>query len=202
MKDTYADYAELARHEQVGKDYSIHLRFQSARVGVFAIHGGGIEVGTSELALAIAGKDWSYYLFSGDKTNDNHRLHLTSTRFDEPLARQLAGQCERIIALHGATGKEERVYVGGLDNEWRQRIKESLAKRGFVAADPPLHLGGKEPENIVNRGRRKKGVQLELTTALRHAFFQGKGRTARMHPTPRFHAFVEAVRVAIADDQA
>ncbi|PRZ16652.1 phage replication-related protein YjqB (UPF0714/DUF867 family) [Laceyella sediminis] len=198
MKDRYVNYKDLSRHEQVGKDYSIHLHFRSPQLGVFAIHGGGIETGTSELALAIASRDWSCYLFSGDKPRGNHRLHLTSTRFDEPLAILLANQCERILALHGAAGDEEKVYVGGLDETWRQHIKKCLAQQGFAAIDPPPRLGGREPENIVNRGRRKQGVQLELTSGLRRTFFQGSGLAGRKRPTSRFHTFVDTVRKAIS----
>lgn len=199
MKEPYANYAQLAKYEQAGTDYSIQLCFQSAQVGVFAIHGGGIEMGTSELALAIAGKEWSYYLFNGNKKQGNQRLHLTSTRFDEPMACQLAGQCNRIITLHGAVGSDERVYVGGLDEQWGQFVRKSLTKRGFQVSDSPFHLSGKERQNIVNRGRYKKGVQLELTTALRRALFPGLGRAARKQPGPRFDLFVEAVRASIAD---
>ncbi|CAM5589345.1 poly-gamma-glutamate hydrolase family protein [Streptomyces californicus] len=41
------------RHEYV--DHSLPQRFPYNRTTVMALHGGGIEVGTSELCLAIAG---------------------------------------------------------------------------------------------------------------------------------------------------
>jgi poly-gamma-glutamate hydrolase-like protein len=50
-----------------------------------APHGGGIEPGTSELADAIAASDLSFYTFEGLKPSGNTDLHITSTRFDEPM---------------------------------------------------------------------------------------------------------------------
>jgi phage replication-related protein YjqB (UPF0714/DUF867 family) len=55
-------------------------------VAVIAPHGGGIEPGTSELATAIAGDDFSLYLFEGLKSAGNGELHITSTNFDEPIS--------------------------------------------------------------------------------------------------------------------
>jgi len=56
---------------------------RGSQILIFSPHGGGIEIGASELVEAIAGKGLSYYLFEGLRANGNDLLHITSTRFDE-----------------------------------------------------------------------------------------------------------------------
>ncbi|MBA4602078.1 poly-gamma-glutamate hydrolase family protein [Thermoactinomyces sp. AMNI-1] len=73
--DWYQNYQQLAAHEKIGTDYSIFLRFARPETAVLAIHGGGIEPGTSEMARAISDHDWSFYDFQGKKKKGNHRLH-------------------------------------------------------------------------------------------------------------------------------
>ncbi|WP_376782030.1 poly-gamma-glutamate hydrolase family protein [Agrobacterium cavarae] len=55
-------------------------------VCVIAPHGGKVERGTSELALAVAGTRLSYYLFEDLKPKGNRDLHVTSSSFNEPQA--------------------------------------------------------------------------------------------------------------------
>jgi phage replication-related protein YjqB (UPF0714/DUF867 family) len=66
-----------------------------------APHGGGIEPGTSELADAIAGSDLSFYTFEGLKSSGNTDLHITSTRFDEPMCLTLLASSSVVVTLHG-----------------------------------------------------------------------------------------------------
>lgn len=66
MTDTYPTFAALASAESPDA-YSIIVRNSNSRVVIAAPHGGGIEAGTSEIALAIAGQDYSYYIFEGNK---------------------------------------------------------------------------------------------------------------------------------------
>lgn len=50
-----------------------------------AIHGGGIEPGTTELARRVSnvGK-YNFYSFEGLRKHNNDQLHVTSTNYDEP----------------------------------------------------------------------------------------------------------------------
>ena len=73
-------YAALARLNRAGVDYTIAFIYGHTRFAVMAPHGGGIEPGTSELACAIAGKQHSYYTFSGIKTSGNRLLHRSGAR--------------------------------------------------------------------------------------------------------------------------
>jgi phage replication-related protein YjqB (UPF0714/DUF867 family) len=53
-------------------------------VAIIAPHGGKIEPGTSEIAAAIAGDDYSLYRFQGLRDRPREELHITSAKFDEP----------------------------------------------------------------------------------------------------------------------
>src|SRR5258705_12941810 len=63
MADKYRNFAELARNEVSGVDYRILVRRGMAAFAIVAPHGGGIEPGTSEITLAVAVEDFSYYSF-------------------------------------------------------------------------------------------------------------------------------------------
>ena len=53
--DKYSTYAKLRENEREGIDFTICIADRPASVAVIAPHGGKIEVGTSEIATAIAG---------------------------------------------------------------------------------------------------------------------------------------------------
>jgi phage replication-related protein YjqB (UPF0714/DUF867 family) len=69
---------------------------------IMAIHGGGIEPGTSEIALATAGYHpatltpaadghglHDFWLFEGLLSSGNGDLHVTASNYDEPIATEL-----------------------------------------------------------------------------------------------------------------
>jgi phage replication-related protein YjqB (UPF0714/DUF867 family) len=68
--DTYRNYAALAENEKEDTDFRVCLypRERSTLV-IVAPHGRAIEPGTSEIALAVAGDDFSCALFEGIKSN-------------------------------------------------------------------------------------------------------------------------------------
>lgn len=65
-------------------DFRVQSRAVGSRITVITPHGGGIEPGTADIALAIADTDFSFYAFEGTKCRHKDCLHMTSTRFDEP----------------------------------------------------------------------------------------------------------------------
>jgi Poly-gamma-glutamate hydrolase len=77
------------------------VRRARPKFALVAPHGGGIEPGTSELADAIAGSDLSFYTFEGLKSSGNTDLHITSTRFDEPMCLTLLASSSVVVTLHG-----------------------------------------------------------------------------------------------------
>lgn len=135
-----------------------------------APHGGWIEPSTSELAEAVAGKEFSFYTFRGIRESGNHTLHLTSHRFDEPVALQAVSDADVVVAFHGErTADHSFVMLGGRRMELIRSLREALSGEGFAVRDPRPGLGGTNPRNICNRGSSGAGVQLELSEGLRSA---------------------------------
>ena len=194
--DKYADYRLLAAARTEGKDFRVRVRsINGCPTVVVAPHGGGIEPGTSEIAEAIAGDDLTFYTFDGVMAKGNGRLHITSTRFDEPRCLEAVQAGSRVLTIHGEASKKPVVFVGGRDMEWRRRLTAAVAKRGFTVeahSDPALQ--GEDPANLCNRGRSGAGVQLELSDGLRRTFFQSLRASGRQVRTPKFAEFVAAVR--------
>jgi phage replication-related protein YjqB (UPF0714/DUF867 family) len=198
MPDTYSGWLELSRHETEGRDFSVECRDAGSRVAVVAPHGGAIEPGTSEIARAIAGPDWSWYDFRGLKRERNSVLHVTSTHFDEPRCLRLLTSCETVLTVHGEGAVTDIAWLGGLDDAAGVRLRGTLEAAGFVARrHPEPALQGMHPDNLCNRGRRGAGVQLELSKGLRRTLFAGLDRAGRDRPTARLGVFAEAVRAAL-----
>lgn len=197
--DKYVNYDQLRHKETEGEDYQIYLRETDSDAAVIAPHGGGIEPGTLEIADAVAGAEHGFYAFEGIKRKGNSALHITSENFDEPSGLKLLRKSKAVLALHGCTGKEEVVCLGGRDEHLKARIKEQLEESGFMvreSANP--NLQGMRSLNICNRGQTKQGVQLELTHALRRKMFASLKRSGRKNKTELFQNFVSSLRVALS----
>jgi phage replication-related protein YjqB (UPF0714/DUF867 family) len=192
MADRYDSFATLAANEIEGVDYRICVTKRASPFAIVAPHGGLIERGTSEIAAAIAADRFSLYCFEGLRQPANGaRLHITSTRFDEPRALALVSACEVAIGVHGRKdqGDDASIWVGGLHEILRNAICEALASAGFKAkaVGDGHRLAGRDPANICNRGRRGAGVQLELPKTLRMALYEARDSAA----------FAAAVREAL-----
>jgi len=168
-EDKYKSYNELSQNEVEGKDFEIVCPpIAGNSVAILAPHGGKIEFFTAELAKYIAGNEHNYYAFKGLKKNGNRDLHITSHRFDEPRALKLIADCEKVITIHGLSGNEESLQVGGRDDELRKRIYTALINAGFNSEVVTQgKYSGMCRENICNRGVTKTGVQLEIKAGLR-----------------------------------
>jgi len=185
---SYTSFKELADHEVEGQDYRIRIELRDARVLVMAPHGGKIEPTTAEIAVAIAGDDYSFYCFEGLKT-DNRPLHIESQLFDEPRALEAVEKAEVVITVHGQIDQiEEFVMIGGLNESLRSEITQQLEEVGFQTRPPTEGLAGTDPMNICNRGKSKQGVQLEVSRKVRDLLRNDKDRLRK---------FTEAVRSAI-----
>jgi len=170
--DVYSSFFELSAVERAGVDFRIFSAAREPRSFlVLAIHGGGIEFATSEIASAIAGADKSLYLFEGLKPvqGENRRLHITSHHFDEPRALELAASHELCVSIHGFPESiADRICPGGRNKPVISAVLAALSR-----AAPWIELGGdcgtlhgRHPRNIVNRCKNA-GVQLEFSLALR-----------------------------------
>jgi len=197
--DTYPDYSTLSRNENEGKDYCILFRETDSTLAVIAIHGGGIEPGTVDIADAVAGNDHNFYAFKGIKPTGNRVLHIASNRFDEPIGMAIARNAEVVLTIHGCKEKEEAVFLGGKNQAMIERIRNRLNEAGFhavISREPGLL--GQSTKNICNRCRSGQGVQLELSRGLREAFFLHLSQRSHRSKTPLFDLFVKTLRMAVS----
>ncbi len=210
------------RHEPF--DNSNDQRGAVNRTTIMALHGGGIEGGTSELCLAIAGYHpatlavspaggpvHDYWMFEGVRRSGNSDLHVTSTNNDDRAALSMAAGRLNVLSLHGCTAAQagvphdqpEAVVVGGLHTNFRTYLREELQAAGFQTIDGSTvpALAGEDPNNICNKTLLGMGAQLEMTTELRQSMFD-PGYFSQLerptHTNGRFDAFVGAARKAIA----
>jgi phage replication-related protein YjqB (UPF0714/DUF867 family) len=194
MIDIYRNYREL-RSKEISSSFSIVSRSKSYDILILVPHGGGIEPGTSELGHAIAGHQYSLYLFIGAKSSGNRTLHITSSNFDEPEALRAVDAHKRVVAIHGCGGQEPIVFVGGKDRELGNKIIKELNRSGIKALRPgKKSLQGLDKQNICNRDQLGAGVQLELAEGLRSKMFRDLTKLGREHRTKLFRLFVEAIR--------
>jgi phage replication-related protein YjqB (UPF0714/DUF867 family) len=218
------DYARRhRRHERF--DDTLARTDETPRTVILAPHGGGIEPGTSELCLAVAGYHpanlpqtppagvtYDYWMFEGVREDDNRRLHVTSTGCDDDMAVSLCAGSLNALALHGFSPEppdfsedEQVVLVGGAipdstPNPLRDSLLDLLCDARFDARAPVGHgeLDGNAGCNIVNRTMLGMGAQLELSTPLRDAMFTEHSRPRRKHTTTQlFWTFVAVCRDAI-----
>ena len=182
---------------------------------VMAIHGGGIETGTSEIALATAGFNpatlmpsadglglHDFWLFEGLLPKENGRLHVTASNYNDPIATELVQNARRCISLHGCTDLQAhgRIQLGGLDFELRDIVLEELEAAHIeaeIAANPMLD--GSRPDNIANKTRSGGCAQLEMATSFRSGLYGINTRPRRKHTTnDRFNRLVAALRRAMS----
>jgi phage replication-related protein YjqB (UPF0714/DUF867 family) len=198
MRDTYRTFAEL-RAAEPADAFAVSICDRASRIVVAAPHGGGIEPGTSEIAVAIAGADLSYYLFEGHKRQGNSALHITSANFDEPCGLALLRRAASVMTVHGEASQTETVYIGGLNASLKFALAGALEKRGY-AVRGNANLQGLDNRNICNLGLTGAGIQVELSAGLRRSFFESLSRAGRAKPTARLAEFGGIVReTAIAN---
>lgn len=199
IQDVYSGYEELKQHEQEGADYLILFREGSGSgIALMAPHGGGIEPGTVEIADAIARDEHAFYAFKGMKKRGNSVLHVTSNRFDEPIGVRIAAQAERVITFHGYHGAEDWIYIGGRNTDAMERIRNHLTDAGFhaeISLKPGLRAIS--PDNICNRCRSGKGVQLEISRGVREKMFENLPRRSHRTRTRLFYRFTDTLIQAI-----
>jgi phage replication-related protein YjqB (UPF0714/DUF867 family) len=161
MNDRYDSFSSLVREAPRDSWRRVYREVATSNTLIIAPHGGDIELGTSELASSVAGDDHNLYCFEGLNTSCFSDLHVTSHRFDDP------------IALDGCKG-DRSIYVGGRDAELVALLTTRLVEAGFPAQSGDHAFPAIHPDNICNRGSRGIGAQLELTRDLRGAETRGE----------------------------
>lgn len=198
MADKYKNFAELEQYETADEDYTILYRGLGSKLAVMAPHGGGIEPGTSDIADALAGGEFTFYAFKGLKKTGNKTLHISSNVFDEALGVKTSQDARIVISIHGSKDRTQTVQIGGRHQELKQKIRDALTASGFHArlTDQP-GLRGVSPENICNRCRGGKGVQLEIPRGLREKLFDQLDHRFLRKKTILFYRFVNTLREAL-----
>jgi phage replication-related protein YjqB (UPF0714/DUF867 family) len=218
------DYARRYRRQELFDD-GLAQKCGINKTTIVAPHGGGIEFGTSELCLAVAGYHpatlavtpgtgvtYDYWIFEGLRASDNSDLHVTSTHCDDGVALSLCAEALNVLALHGCTTSKaalpddaEVALVGGLNATFKQRLLDEFAASGLQAIDAVGHksLDGEEPTNITNRTLLGMGGQVEITGPMRSAMFTDNTRPRRKFTTTKvFWDFAAACRNALARVEA
>jgi phage replication-related protein YjqB (UPF0714/DUF867 family) len=198
VADLYTSMQDLKSKTKEGTDWKITKIDKCSRSLVSAIHGGSIEGGTTELAQLIAEKtNADFFTFEGIRSSNNGDLHVTSTNYNEPTFNKMTGRVLNHIAVHGASGTDSKVLIGGLDIELRDKIGASLTSAGFVVEVAPDAIDGQEPDNYSNHTLKNGCVQLELTSALRQSFFKANdfasANRGRENWTETMYKFADAV---------
>jgi phage replication-related protein YjqB (UPF0714/DUF867 family) len=195
-EDMYANFNELKADTVAEVDYHIEAKKRNSDIIMMTPHGGGIEVGTSELVSFAANGIFSEYAFEGWRTSNNGELHITSTNFDEPTCLNMVLASKHVVAFHGYADTVKHTLIGGRDTNAKQYVQKALTAAGFSSEIVPSggYLAGSDTENICNKGSRGMGLQLELSTAQRNAFFGTNTRAGRRNTTlPEFHKYVAAI---------
>lgn len=154
-------------------------------LGLLALHGGGIEPGTEEIARFASDRSKaSLYVFSGMRPIGNRGLHRPSHNVQlekRPLVLRFLEHVNVAISIHGHGRGQKRTYVGGLNHDMVQKFVElvqpALPQYEWIS-DPesiPPEIRGRDPNNIVNLPPAQ-GMQLELPRALRQTKPASYGR--------------------------
>jgi phage replication-related protein YjqB (UPF0714/DUF867 family) len=171
----YGSFAELAAAEDPS-DYNIKTNVVGSNTTILAIHGGGIERGTSELVEALGGTGkYNTYLFEGQKAADNGSLFIKAINFDEPRAVSLVNKSDYTVSVIGAAGNDELTYVGGQNKLLAELVRLHLTAKGYnvKTLSIPDRIAGVMNSNIVNKNKlfndnyQLGGVQIAVSKGLR-----------------------------------
>ncbi|MFZ3475010.1 poly-gamma-glutamate hydrolase family protein [Streptomyces sp. 4.24] len=129
---------------------------------IIAPHGGGIEAGTSELCLAVAGykpfdvntdpaaaavagvPQRDYWMF--EALANSSAQHVTSTLCDDPAALAVCGSNLYAVSVHGFTPDDaptaKQILIGGRDQRLMRNLAAAFARHGLTGghSDPALNV--------------------------------------------------------------
>jgi len=203
-KDRFPSLPALMSELSENEDFVIRALSRRSKVTVISPHGGRIEPGTSHIAEAVAGRNFSLFDFQGLQVARPWELHVTSTRFRHPLLDELLSRSTDAVSIHGMGASDKwNIWIGGLNTPLKTRIATSLQEAGFSVITKAPRYKGEDPRNVVNLASNK-GVQLELPSDLIEAMFvRGvtfSGPGIKPKTTKLFKRFVNAIRSAVLDE--
>ncbi len=198
--DKYPSLAALKDHLRKD-DYRIRCLDRRSPVTIIAPHGGYIEPGTSTIARAVAGRQYNLFDFQGLREDLAKDMHVTATRFRDPLLTQLLKSSTLAVSIHGMGNQgHTAIWLGGRNKTLKELALLSMRARSFeVNPDSPLYRG-ESPRNVVNLSAGQ-GVQLELSIELMGELFNGTSffypRGPKPETTDRFNALIGSIREAL-----
>lgn len=160
-----------------GQDWSTNVSPDNSDVTVLSIHGGNIELGTSEISHKLSTLyGWNRYNFNGNIQNqdcialkktwdadctsgDNFCvLHITSNRFNDNAAEDLVTLNPKAVAIHGCSGlcpppaskptQLDTICIGGKNNEQKSSFFNYVYKyRNVISSYPRLFQIPSNPLN-------------------------------------------------------
>lgn len=198
MAEPVANMTELVLRYQREADYRIVIRDLGAPVTIAAVHGGGIDPLTSELATAIAAADANLYALEGIRASDNGLLRIPAASFDDMRLLALLQRSRLALSLLGAPDAAPLVRLGGRNRRLVELLKQQLAA-AKIAVHPPQGAAAHHPGRFYNQST-EGGVQIELSLGLRQAMvsapLQGTAWPEATWQAP-LRALVERVRAAV-----
>ncbi|WP_432250748.1 poly-gamma-glutamate hydrolase family protein [Streptomyces sanyensis] len=140
---------DYARHPAASAPLDVLTSAPVRSTAIIAPHGGGLEAGTTELCLTLAGYDraepgaepqpdtqtpgvvqrdyWMFETLTASLPAPAKPLHVTSTHCDDPAALAVCGNNLYAVSLHGYKPDDnplaKRILIGGRD----QRLIRNLA---------------------------------------------------------------------------
>jgi phage replication-related protein YjqB (UPF0714/DUF867 family) len=135
--------------------------------------------------------------------DDNSKLHVTSTHYDDPIALKLVQISNRCLSLHGLsdTAANGKIQIGGRDTELMSIVLEELTDAGIPAAiSIDEDTNASNLDNICNKTTTRAGVQLEMGFTYRASLFAPGCNTRELrknNTNAEFCKLVTALRRAI-----
>jgi phage replication-related protein YjqB (UPF0714/DUF867 family) len=202
--DKYPNLEALKSELRQGTDYKVRVLDRNYPITIMSPHGGFIDIGTSAIAAAIAGRDMNLYDFQGLQAVNGIDLHITSSRFRDEKLMKLIERSDLGVGVHNMGRMETNaIWLGGLNQNLKALAHKHLLAKGFAVETSMPRYRGEHPKNICNLPRRQ-GIQLELPTNLVEKMFVTPVlfRTGSRHPktTALLKQFASAIRLALKEE--
>lgn len=196
------DFAELVLSFRNNIDYEIEVMERGSPFCIVAVHGGGIDPLTEELARAVSGRAHSLYLLRSLKPEICDQLRIPARRYKEMRLDNMMQRSKAALSIVGCACNDVAVHLGGQNRQLKEILKTYLVEQGFETGSPVTPGASHSPTRFYNRADQG-GIQIELGKELRASLLDAplaqetSGQASRRHE--RFDALVKALKDSLAD---